>query len=239
MDEINYNEEELDNLIIKDKEYYAKKRKKLILILVPILSVIVIAAVIAVIFIFKPKVINEIICQYETEKDNQYINIIKYNENVDFTLIIDNVKYNKEYSHNFEKAGIHKVIFEMKDELDSLEGFFEGNQYLISADFSRLKTENIKSMANLFKDCIKLNNIVFDIETPNLENIRYMFYNCGSLNDIIKLNIINSKVKYMDYMFYNSVNLTYLDLSKFNLENLVNASHMFHGCTNLRYESYI
>ena len=53
----------------------------------------------------------------------------------------------------------------------SLEGFFEGNQYLINADFSGLKTEKIKSMANLFKDCIKLNNITFNIETPNLDNI--------------------------------------------------------------------
>ena len=171
MDGISYNEEDLDNLIIKDKEYYAKKRKKLMLILFPILSVIVIAAVIALVFIFKPKVINEIICQYETENDNQYINIIKYNENVDFTLIIDDVKYNKEYSHNFEKAGIHNVIFEFKDKLVSLEGFFEGNQYLINADFSGLKTEKIKSMANLFQDCIKLDNITFNIETPNLENI--------------------------------------------------------------------
>ena len=60
-----------------------------------------------------------------------------------------------------------------------------------------------------------------------------MFYNCESLNNAINLNITKSKVKYMEYIFYNLVNLTYLDLSKFNLENLVNASHMFHGCTNL------
>ena len=125
MDGISYNEEELDSLIIKDKEYYAKKRKKLILILVSILSVLIIAVVVPLAVLLKKKAINEIICQYETENDNQYINIIKYNENVDFTLIIDDVKYNKEYSHNFEKAGTHNVIFQFKDKLDSLEGFFK------------------------------------------------------------------------------------------------------------------
>ena len=92
-----------------------KKEKKFIIILTSIFSVIVIAIAIALIILLKPKEINEIICQYKTDKDNQYINIIKYTENDDFTLIIDNVKYNKEYSHNFEKAGIHNVIFEFKD----------------------------------------------------------------------------------------------------------------------------
>ena len=171
MDGISYNKEEIDILIIKDKEYYAKKRKKVYYNTNFYFTVIVIAIAIALIILLKPKEINEIICQYKTDKDNQYINIIKYTENDGFTLIIDDVKCGKEYSHNFEKAGMHDVIFEFKDKLVSLEGFFEGNQYLINADFSGLKTEKIKSMANLFQDCIKLDNITFNIETPNLENI--------------------------------------------------------------------
>ena len=46
-----------------------------------------------------------------------------------------------------------------------------------------------------------------------------MFYNCESLNNAINLNITKSKVKYMEYMFYNLVNLAYLELSEFNLKN--------------------
>ena len=61
MDGISYNEEELDSLIIKDKEYYAKKRKKLILILVSILSVLIIAVVVPLVVLLKPKVINLIL----------------------------------------------------------------------------------------------------------------------------------------------------------------------------------
>ena len=111
MDGISYYEEDLDNLIIKDKEYYAKKRKKLILILAPILSVLIITIIIVLVILLKPKINNAIICQYKTEKDNQYINLIKYMKDVDFTLIIDNVKYNKDFSHNFEEEGIHNVTF--------------------------------------------------------------------------------------------------------------------------------
>ena len=206
MDTISYNQDDLDNLIIKDKEYFAKKRKKRFLILALVLSVLI-AVVIVLIIIFKPKEINEIICQYKTENEEKYINIIKYMKNVDFTLIIDDIKYSKEYSHNFERAGTHNVIFQFKDKLDSLEGFFEGNQNLISANFSNLKAENIKTMKSLFSGCTNLKNFTFNSETPNLVDIRDMFYNCASLTSV-NLNINTTKVIYMDYMFYNSVNLT-------------------------------
>jgi len=232
MDGISLHEEDLDNLIIKDKEYYAKKRKKLILILAPILSVLIITIIIVLVILLKPKINNAIICQYKTEKDNQYINLIKYMKDVDFTLIIDNVKYNKDFSHNFEEEGIHNVTFEFKDKLKSLEGFFEDNKYLISADFSNLIAEDIYKMDSIFKNCINLENFTFNSDTPNLVNIRDMFYNCVSLTKV-NLSINTTKVNYMDNMFYNSVNLKYLDLSKFNLENLVKSSHMFDGCSNL------
>ena len=114
MDGISLHEEDLDTLIIKDKEYNTKKKKKLILILVPILSVLVIAIVITLIILLKPKVINEIICQYKTEKDNGYINIIKYMENVDFTLIIDNVKYNKEFLIILKRQEYIMLFFNLK-----------------------------------------------------------------------------------------------------------------------------
>ena len=87
-------------------------------------------------------------------------------------------------------------------------------------------------MAYLFKDCSYLNKVVFNNETPRLSNIKYMFYNCDSLT-IANLNLDTSKVTQMDYMFYNCVKLNYLDISSFYLENLINSSYMFQGCTNL------
>ena len=59
-----------------------------------------------------------------------------------------------------------------------------------------------------------------------------MFYNCNSL-ETVSLNIDTSEVTQMDYMFYNSYKLTSLDISKFNFENLIDSSHMFHGCSRL------
>ena len=156
MENFDYANQDLDNFIIKDKNYYAKIRKKCLLICIPIL--LVIATALVLYFILKPKEDNKIICRYETKEDNENVILINIDDNIDYTLIIDDVKYSKKKSHNFQKAGKHKVIFDFKKKLNSLEGFFEGNVYLLDADFTKLQTENIKSMENLFKDCTNLFN---------------------------------------------------------------------------------
>ena len=107
-----FGNEDLDNLIIKDKEYYAKRRKKCLLIWIPILLVII--TVIVLYFVLKPNENNQIICQYETKEDNENIILINIDDNIEFIVIIDDVKYDKKKSHNFQKAGKHKVIFDFK-----------------------------------------------------------------------------------------------------------------------------
>ena len=51
--EENYDNDELENLIIKDKEYYRKRRIKCLLIWIPI--IVAIAVAITLIFVLKPK----------------------------------------------------------------------------------------------------------------------------------------------------------------------------------------
>ena len=66
MDE-NYNNDELEQLIIKDKEYFRKRRIKCLLIWIPI--IVVIAVAITLIVVFRPKPDNKIICYYKTLKE--------------------------------------------------------------------------------------------------------------------------------------------------------------------------
>ena len=236
MDENNENND-LENLIIKDKNYYRKRRKKIFLISIPI--ILVIAFVILLIFVIisipeKPKKIyNEIICTYTTWKQNENITLININNDIDFNLIINNINYGKNNSFIFEEIGYHKVTFEFKNKLNSLDGIFKENENLYRADFSKLQLDKIVSMANLFKSCIKLKNVYFDNETPNLEDLSNMFYNCERL-DIATLNFNTSKVIKMDFMFYGCSYLFNLYLSNFRLENVSNAASMFQGCTYMR-----
>ena len=65
--EENFETEELENLVIKDKEYHRKRRIKCLLIWIPI--IVVIAVAITLIVVFRPKPDNKIICYYKTLKE--------------------------------------------------------------------------------------------------------------------------------------------------------------------------
>ena len=74
-------------------------------------------------------------------------------------------------SYKLNKDTTYEVIFDFKNKLDSLDGFFEGNINLIYADLSKLQIDNIESMVNLFKNCINLKEVFIDNKTPNLKNL--------------------------------------------------------------------
>ena len=234
MDEINCVEQDYDKLEIRDKNFYAKRRKTVALIVTPILLVLI-AGIIAIIILFWPKekYFSSIICKYQTVYANQSVELINYSQEDDFSLIIDGIKYNKNRSHIFENVGIHNVVFEFEKKIDHISELFKDNEHLIDADFSKCKIQHIKSMYFMFGNCVNLKNVTFNNETPNLKNMYNMFKGCKSLITV-NLNIDTSKVENMYDMFYDSTSLIYLDLSKFNLENLEYSSKMFYNCTNLK-----
>ena len=202
---------DLDNLIIKDKEYYHKKRIKRLIIIIIILIVIgILIGLFSIVREILKKKGGKIICSFITSNDNENLQIININEDIKFSLIVDGNEYDKNIYHSFEKAGLHNVIFHFQNKLDSLEGFFSENKNLIEVDFSQLETENINSMAYLFNNCQNLTKVNFgsNFDTSKITNMKYLFYSCAELNEI--------------------------DLSSFKLENLINAEYMFGDCIQLK-----
>ena len=223
MEEILY-PQDIENFVIKDKKYRSKKLKCGIIITVAIL---VFLAIIAVVLFFLLRYIGgKIICKYETTKDNEEVQLININDDITFSLIIDDIDFSGKKSHNFDKAGIHKVIIEFKPKLKSLDGLFKGITNLIEIDFSELITEEIKSMTSTFAYCTKLTKVNINKAIPNIDNLSYMFFGCESLKNI-NLNFDTSKVTRMDFTFYDCSQLEILDLSNFNLENIKTARNMF------------
>ena len=97
---------DLENLIIMDKEYQCKRKIKIIIIIIVIL--IFIGILIGVFFIvreIKRKKGGKIICSFMTSSDNEIIRLIRTNEDIEFGLIIDGNEYDKKYYYSFEKAG--------------------------------------------------------------------------------------------------------------------------------------
>ena len=131
-----FTNDNLENLVIKDKEYYGKKRKKYLCIIIPILSFIIIG-IIAVIVLFVVDWGGKIVCLYKTTKDNENVILIHLDNSTDFSLTIDNNNYQQKNSHIFEKAGMHTVVFHFKYKLNSLENLFKevNTVYLVVREF--------------------------------------------------------------------------------------------------------
>ena len=57
---------------------------------------------------------------------------------------------------------------------------------LTEVDFSNFKFSEISSMYNMFKDCIKLEKVIFNItiDTSLVTNLEGMFYKCKSLKSL-------------------------------------------------------
>ena len=153
MDE--YSNYDLENLIIKDKEYFRKRRNKRLLIFIPPI-ILIIVVVIVLVFVLTPKQDNKIICYYKTLKEDENVFLINIKDDIKYNLIIDDISHDKKNNHKFGNVGTHKVVFEFKNKLNSLEGLFEGCKNLVEIDFSKLQIDDIESFANLFKSCYNL-----------------------------------------------------------------------------------
>lgn len=85
-------------------------------------------------------------------------------------------------------------------------------------------------------NCQNINSIAFSkkINTSNVTNMSYMFYNCESLKNLDITCFDTSNVTDMNSMFRNCGELTSLDVSRFNTGKVTNMNSMFSGCQYLR-----
>ena len=93
---------------------------------------------------------------------------------------------------------------------------------------------NMCSLLNIEKSAIK--NIVFDksINTYTPTSLNSFFGDLDELQTITDLKYLNTaNVTDMSYMFYNCQNLSKLDVSNFNTEKLLTMCSMFQKCKNL------
>ncbi len=105
---------------------------------------------------------------------------------------------------------------------------------VFDASFANARPTSCKKW---FSDCSNLTDIV-GIEYLNTEDVTdmsYMFYNCQNLNSLDLTSFNTAKVGNMSNMFYNCSALTTIYVSdEFVTEQVVDGSNMFSYCTNLK-----
>ena len=130
-----------------------------------------------------------------------------------------------------------KIKLKIMDHLLSMEKMFKKN--LISVKYlSRIITNNVTNMSNLFSDCKSLESLpdISKWNTNNVTDINHLFNDCKSLKslpDISKWNTNN--VTNMGDLFSGCGILKSLpDISKWNTNKITNMSGLFSYCKSLK-----
>ena len=97
-----------------------------------------------------------------------------------------------------------------------------------------LNTKNVTDMRYMFFNCSSLTSLdVTHFNTANVTDMSYMFFSCSSLTSLDVTHFNTAKVTDMSRMFYNCSSLTSLDVTYFNTEEVRNMSNMFDSCSSL------
>lgn len=121
---------------------------------------------------------------------------------------------------------------------DATRMFFKCTN-LKEADLSGLASDNVTSMEEMFIGCTKLEvvnlwNTHKDNFMENVTKTQKMFYGCSSLNKLtLPRKVKTEKLESMFSMFKGCSSLTALDLSGWNLNNVIDMSGLFQYCSSL------
>ena len=121
---------------------------------------------------------------------------------------------------------------------DATRMFFKCTN-LKEADLSGLASDNVTSMEEMFIGCTKLEVVnLWNTHKDNfLENVtktQKMFHGCSSLNKLtLPRKVKTEKLESMFDMFDGCSSLTALDLSAWNLNNVINMESLFKNCSGL------
>ena len=185
-------------------------------------------------------------------KKHKSLDIVKYNKKLQ-NLLEFSINDYKENSQLYSSIQIELKLDENKikenskfiniqdKEKDYYHIYFDGSNEEIKRNYlkenEKIKTINIKidyqvkSLKELFKDCICISSIIFkQFNRNDIIEMNNMFDGCLSVVkiDLSKFNTEN--VNNMDKMFYKCHSLKELNLSNFNTENVTNMDAMFAGC---------
>lgn len=143
--------------------------------------------------------------------------------------------FNADYDHiinETETNGIYTVEIHSSEDFSKCS--FSGKNSILTIEYLKI-TSNVTDMSDMFYNCTSLKQInTTEWDTSNVIKMRNTFQKCTSLTSLDVSLFDVSNVTHMDFMFDNCTLLTSVgDLSKWNANNLINASSMFSYCNNL------
>ena len=167
----------------------------------------------------------------------------------------DEIEPTKQYTFNQTGTYTVKTVFKY---LNSFYGLFESAKQLIDVNLNNIDTRKVRNTAYMFYSASNLTSLDLSmLNTSNVENMRYMFAFTSSLNYLNISNLDTSNVTDISYMFaycnlleininhfntsklkymcgtFKETNITKIDLSNLNLQNVVSVNDLFNNCDKL------
>ena len=143
------------------------------------------------------------------------------------------------FTKKFDKTGMNVIYFSIQNKLNDLSFLFNNCSTLKAIDFISFETDNVTNMKVMFQSCHKLENLNLTyFNTSKVTNMTKMFNCCNKLKQIIGINNFDtSKITNMKDMFKSCSELEYLDLTNFNITNVIDIFHkesIFNECNKLK-----
>ncbi len=112
--------------------------------------------------------------------------------------------------------------------------FLQCNNLTTITGISNLKTDNVTTMAWMFRGCSSLTNLdVSGFKTDKVTDMSALFHYCSNLESLDVSGFQTDNVRYMDQMFEECSKLTSLDVSGFNTSMVTSMTQMFRECSGL------
>ena len=151
--------------------------------------------------------------------------------------IVNNERTVKEMCTN-NYSSIKNIIFDESFKTyapTSLKDFFIScNALETISGLEYLNTANVENMSYMFYDCSALKSLdLTNFNTANVEYMNNMFDGCSALESLNLTNFNTANVENMSSMFYDCSALKSLDLTNFNTANVEYMNNMFDGCSAL------
>lgn len=155
----------------------------------------------------------------------------------DGEYVTSNVPWGK-FQDKITKINIEgEITFEEGTLLSCLfeDHSFTGDSLKEINGLDKLDTSNVTDMRYMFFNCEALENLdLSSWDTSNVANMGYMFLNCEALKSLDLSKWDTSNVTDMSCMFEDCYNLKTLDVSNFNTSKVTNMREMFCGCESLK-----
>lgn len=142
--------------------------------------------------------------------------------------------FSKAYAKDTEKLDFTKFPNFKTSSVTTMRGMFQDAQGIKSIDVSSFDTSNVKDMSEMFNQCGLTEIDLSNFKTQNVTSMSSMFEASPSLKSVTFANNWGPICTNMMKMFNNCRVIESLDLSTFEIKEVIYMNYMFGSCASMK-----